>query len=1076
MGVFWDKSNKPHSLLVSPRHTLSSALPLRYAVPGALLLFAATIAVWDYFHDVRHSESQLEQDAVRSLRLEAASLQQNMDYLFSKDALAQVQQELAEKRADSEIEVALLGDEGNRIIAAANRSVIGRMLHQRLAELSIQVHGIEVSNLLMNVRTRRVGQVLLSPDRDLVISVQPIVLGMAPGQLRAGRVGTLILGRSLVTRKAIAQQRIARQVIGFVVPVAAFAGLLFVLSHFVITRRVTAIVQAAQRFAAGDKGARAKLRGRDELAEVGAAFDGMAERVSSAQQVLAESEARFHLVADSAPVMIWMSGTDNLRTYFNKAWLDFTGRTLEQEQGEGWAEHIHPDDRTECLAIYGRSCDARQSFVMDYRLRPSDGEHRWVEDHGVPRYDEGGSFAGYIGSCVDVTERKRAEALQKCLLELATKLSAALQPVDAARTIFAAADHLWAWDTGVLDTYSAVEDTTQTVLGLDIVEGKRREVSSDQLPGKPSPRSRRILEQGSELILRQPPYQQLSDSIPFGDTSRLSASIMSVPVRWQGQSVGILSIQSYTPGAFSEEDLIVLQVLADECGGALHRLANAEALRVSEERFRELAATIDEVFWVSDPAKNQILYVSPAYERIWGRSCQSLYEKPRSWLDAIHADDREHIMQVATTKQVAGTYNEEYRIVRPDRTVRWIRDRAFPVRGEGCGVERIVGVAWEISDRKQFEQDLLESEQRYRVLVELSPHCIVVVSNGRIVLINQYGTEFLGASRPEEIVGRSAFDFVHPDFRSAAQRRIQQALERGKPMPLTEGKYLRLDGSVVEVEIASAPLTYYGQPALQVVFQDISERKKAETRLRAAEKHAATGRMAAGIAHEINNPLAGIRTAFEIVKAAIPTDHADMRFARMIDREINRISRIVTQMFTLYKPEGEKPQRIFLHEIIADATELSLLSAKQKGVEIIIQQSETPIECHVPVGSLSQVMLNLVGNALDASPSGSVVRLGARLEEDWIMITVADRGHGIPEELRQRIFEPFYTTKSQMAGSGLGLGLAVSRSLIDAMGGRLTFETEPGSGTTFFITIPQFVLSPAPNVETRNSLQNHLAL
>jgi two-component system, LuxR family, sensor kinase FixL len=128
-----------------------------------------------------------------------------------------------------------------------------------------------------------------------------------------------------------------------------------------------------------------------------------------AEEASRESEARFRTVADVAPVMIWMSGTDKLCNFFNKGWLEFTGRTLEQELGNGWAKGVHADDLEHCLEIYQKSFDAREPFSMEYRLRRSDGEYRWVLDNGTPRFSEDATFIGYIGSCIDLTDRKQAE-------------------------------------------------------------------------------------------------------------------------------------------------------------------------------------------------------------------------------------------------------------------------------------------------------------------------------------------------------------------------------------------------------------------------------------------------------------------------------------------------------------------------------------------------------------------------------------------------------------------------------------------------------------------------------------------
>ncbi len=143
------------------------------------------------------------------------------------------------------------------------------------------------------------------------------------------------------------------------------------------------------------------------------------KELETVQREIHESEARFRLAADFAPVLIWMSDTDKLCVYFNKPWLDFTGRTLDQERGEGWAEGVHPDDHQRCLNTFTQAFDRKEEFQMEYRLRRHDGEYRWILDKGIPRFNADHSFAGYIGSCVDVTEVKRMEeALRQKEMEL----------------------------------------------------------------------------------------------------------------------------------------------------------------------------------------------------------------------------------------------------------------------------------------------------------------------------------------------------------------------------------------------------------------------------------------------------------------------------------------------------------------------------------------------------------------------------------------------------------------------------------------------------------------------------------
>ena len=145
-------------------------------------------------------------------------------------------------------------------------------------------------------------------------------------------------------------------------------------------------------------------------------------------------------------------------------------------------------------------------------------------------------------------------------------------------------------------------------------------------------------------------------------------------------------------------------------------------LEESEQRFRQLAENIQEVFWMSDPLKNEVLYVSPAYETLWGRSCQSLYEQPRSFLDAIHPEDRERVVASLESQRRGKTTDVEYRVVRPGGSVRWVRDRSFPVKDRAGGVYRVAGIAEDITEGKQFEEALREADRRKNEFLAMLAH------------------------------------------------------------------------------------------------------------------------------------------------------------------------------------------------------------------------------------------------------------------------------------------------------------------------------------------------------------------
>jgi PAS domain S-box-containing protein/putative nucleotidyltransferase with HDIG domain len=182
----------------------------------------------------------------------------------------------------------------------------------------------------------------------------------------------------------------------------------------------------------------------------------------------------------------------------------------------------------------------------------------------------------------------------------------------------------------------------------------------------------------------------------------------------------------------------------------------------TELRFRQVTDNIREVFWLTDPAKKEILYVNPAYEAIWGRSAQAVYSSPRDWLEGIHPEDRGRVSQAAETKQATGDYDEEYRIVRPDGSVRWIWDRAFPVRDEGGRVIRVAGVAEDITERKHAADQLRESERRFgEMLQNVELVAMMLDRDGRITYCNNYLLRLTGWTH-EEISGQNWFELFLP--------------------------------------------------------------------------------------------------------------------------------------------------------------------------------------------------------------------------------------------------------------------------------------------------------------------------
>jgi PAS domain S-box-containing protein len=261
------------------------------------------------------------------------------------------------------------------------------------------------------------------------------------------------------------------------------------------------------------------------------------------------------------------------------------------------------------------------------------------------------------------------------------------------------------------------------------------------------------------------------------------------------------------------------------------------AVDESQERFRQLAEHIKEVFWISDPIKSRIIYISPGYEEIWMRSCKSLYASPESWLEAVHPDDRNRVYEAALNKQIMGTYDEQYRILRPDGSERWIRDRAFPIRNASGAVYRIVGLAEDITEDKLVEAALIESERRYRALFDDNPSMYFMVdSGGKVLSVNRSGAERLGY-RVEDLLEQSVFGIFYEPDRESVRRNLHICISNpGVPM-CWEFRKVRKDGTVIWVrETAQGVRDEKQVPVVLIVCEDITAVKEAEQALRNSEE------------------------------------------------------------------------------------------------------------------------------------------------------------------------------------------------------------------------------------------------
>ncbi len=370
-----------------------------------------------------------------------------------------------------------------------------------------------------------------------------------------------------------------------------------------------------------------------------------------------EGEGRFRLVADAAPVLIWMSGPDKLCNYFNQPWLEFTGRPIELELGNGWAEGVHPEDLERCLDTYTKAFDGRESFKMDYRLRRHDREYRWVLDTGVPRFNRDGSFAGYIGSCIDITERKRAEERLREYEKVVEVLGDRIIVVDR--------EYRYVMVNAAFLNYRGFEK--EQVIGHTVAEILGKETFETN-----------IKEQFDECFQGKVVQYEVKYSYPKLGARNISASYF--PIR------GPLGIDR------------IACVLRD----ITERTRAEEAVRESEERFRLVANTAPIMIWMSGPDK-LCNYCNQRWLEFTGRSIEA--ELGNGWTEVVHPEDLKIFLDTYTSAfDRRESYEMQYRVRRNDGEYRWISDFGVPRFNPDGSFAGYIGSCLDVSERKMVEE------------------------------------------------------------------------------------------------------------------------------------------------------------------------------------------------------------------------------------------------------------------------------------------------------------------------------------------------------------------------------------
>jgi diguanylate cyclase (GGDEF)-like protein/PAS domain S-box-containing protein len=507
--------------------------------------------------------------------------------------------------------------------------------------------------------------------------------------------------------------------------------------------------------------------------------------LAGAEQV---AGARLREMVDESPMLVWMADPDGLCTFFNRTWLAFTGRSLEQELGEGWTEGLHPRDRRRVVEQYREALAARRPFELEYRLRRADGQHRWVLDRGAPRFDLEGGFAGYLGSCLDIGDRKEKER-------------AVREGREVARALMDAVTHA-----------ALLIDPQGRVLACNQALANRFGSSPELLIGRS--------------------YTDFTPEALLASRAQKIAQVLATgqPMRFEEDRGGMLLANSFRP-IFDDQGRVKTLAIFSEDITARRRAE--ESLRESEEKYRLLfASSLDGVFLTTP--EGGILAANPAACQMFGYSEDELKNLGRAGIldagDPRLADFLERRLREGFARGVL--------------TGRRKDGALFPLEASsqifvGPGGQRMTSmINRDLTQVKAAQEELRQSEQRYRTLFEKAADGIFLMeAEGEqaflIIAANPAAAAMHGCT-VEEIIGKRMTDLDTPAARQRAPEHLRRAM--AGQWIRAEAEHLRQDGSVFPVEFQAGVVELDGRRLILAFDRDVSERRRAEEQLKLAMK------------------------------------------------------------------------------------------------------------------------------------------------------------------------------------------------------------------------------------------------
>jgi PAS domain S-box-containing protein len=789
--------------------------------------------------------------------------------------------------------------------------------------------------------------------------------------------------------------------------------------------------------------------------ELSALNEDLEKRIASRVKELEESEARFRTMAEATTVLISVADENSNAVYFNTAWTALTGRSVAQLIDYGWTDLIHPSDKNYWVSNYMEAFKKRETFGGEFRIRSKDGDYRWLLMTGPPRFRPDGTFAGYISSCIDITDRKRSEIDKQNLSDELASMNEELAVSN--EELMSTNEELASAQEHLQHTFSRLEVNEARIryllagapIAVAVLYGRSMIVESandkmleiwgktTQIIGEPF--TRILTKKDAKPFVKQLEKVFSTANSQFDNELKLLLK--------GGQSTTERYFRFvYQPllGPHQEvESIIITANDITEQVQARHKVEDTEAaLRLAIE-----AANFGT--WRIHSATRQFI-TSPRLRELYG-----FYATDEISIEDTLAQVTDDYREKVSKAFEYAIYNaQNYDLSYPvtgfhDGKIRWLRAIGNTRKALPGNSSLFTGVVMDISDQVIAKQAIEESEERFRLMAEGSNIMIGVFDErSNAIYFSKPWTNLTGKNT-EELLGAGWADLIHEDDRNRFMRLFEQSFKNRTSLTsefrilnhLGEYRWLmsnatarfRKDGSF-EGYISS--------------YVDITELKKDEER-----KNDFIGM----VSHELKTPLTSLTGYIQMLqrKASKADDTFTGNALDTANRQVKKMTSMINGFLNISRLESGKivlnKSRFLLDELVKNTVEETLhLDTSHR----IVYETCGSLSIYADFDKVSNVLSNLLSNAIKYAPSENEILVKCGLVGGQAQVSVQDRGMGIEKQHLDKLFDRYYRVANDHNISGFGIGLYLSAEIIQRHQGKIWAESEIGKGSTFNFSLP----------------------